>query len=502
MAIERFMPALERLGIGGQLVVPEDRSKKKINYVSLPSGFVILAGANTNNLQSKTARRVNCDEVYLWKQGFLKEAKKRCTKYWNKKIFKVSTAGDKGQDLDVEFESGTKEEWHLGCPNCQKLSFPKLERLKWDNEGCKNQDGSYDLSRLMESVRYECEHCLTRFVHTSEFAKKANDIGGYVRTNFQSAPRCRSFRWNALCLPPHEVSHGQLVVEFVLATQDSRNGNDLPLKEFLQKRMAESWNPHQFSESKFLPTTPEGEWPDEKHRFGTVDVQRDHFWVLIRAWSSDGRSRALWFGRSETWAEVQEKLDEYKVDPGFVLVDSGFNTEEVYSECALRNSVKTFNGGASRDWWGWLATKGEGLANKSYKHSIGKGRVVLQPYGKPQYVKSKIGDSSQRNLYCKLVLWSNNAVKDITVKLRDGKGAEWLGLDDKDWQEGQFSERKVRVRKGMTTREVWQQIGKRPNHAWDCEQLQTLQALRVGILGSGVVETEDKEEVQEEETTA
>lgn len=500
MALERFMPALNRLGIGGQLTIPDDRSKKTMNYVSLPAGFIVLAGANKNNLQSKTARRINCDELYLWKQGFLKEAKKRCTKYWNKKIFKVSTAGNVGEDLDKEFEAGTKEEWHLGCPSCKELSLPILARLKWDNEGSKRDDGTYDLGELMKSVRYECEHCLSRFIHTSEFSKIANDLGGYIRTNFKNAPRCRSFRWNALCLPPHEVSHAQLVVEFVLAKIDSDKGNDLALKEFFQKRMAESWNPQKFSVTRLLPTADPGEWKDEAYRFMTVDVQQNSFWVVVRAWSKNGASRGLYAGHLMTWEELDAKQAEYKVKSEVVFVDSSFNTHEVESECAKRNRVLTING--RPDWCGWKSLNGEESARKSFIYRPAKGKPSVLPYSwPPTYVKASVGQAAEEGKYCKRHLWSNAAIKDILIKLRDGHGATWLGVvGNEEWNKQMFSERKVKVynAKGQP-KDLWEVIGRALNHLWDCEAEQVVAACMAGILGSGLPEIED---VKEEEAVA
>lgn len=497
-AKERAWPALLALGIGGQLDIPDERTKRSTCYLSLPVGWIELQGANLNNLSSKTVRWVNNDELHLWKKGLLSESRKRATKYWNKRICNASTGAEVGSDLDESFEAGTKEEWHLACPSCGELNLPKFERLKWSKD-CKLAAGGYDFQKVMDTTRFECVHCKELFEHTATFSKIANDGGQYIQTNPNPRPKHRSFRWNALCLPPTEVSWGQLAVEFLVAMIASAQGNDVPLRKFLTMRMAESWDPNRFAETKALPVSTAGPWAPEAYRFLTVDVQQDHFWGVVRAWAKDGRSRGFWAGKMLTWQEVEDKAAELNVSPVCVFVDSSFNTQEVYSECALRNKSGLGSNGKP-DWFGWKALNGEAEARKNFIYRPAKGKPRVLAYSwPPTYIQAGIGRAMEERKYCKLHLWSNAAVKDVTIKLRDGRGAEWLGPPDcPAWQKQMFSERKVRRydAKGQP-KDEWQVIGRAENHLWDCENMQTVAAMQAECIGSGIQTLEDLRETLE-----
>jgi len=495
-ARERLWPMLEAIPeIAAKL--PADRTKKSLCKISMRDSSVIIHGANRNNLQSKNIRWIFNDEVWLWKKGLLDEARKRGTRYWNRRRVNVSTAGEKGCDLDLAFEAGDKREWHLLCPDCAQLNNPRWERIKWPkDESVKLDNGEWDYSKIKDRAYFECEHCGARHQHTDAIHKRMNEGGKYVATNPNPKPGWVSFRFNALCLSPSEVSWGDLAVEWLTAEAEYDKGNETPRKEFIQKRLAESYDPNRYVKFERLPSAPSEEWPDETHRFMTVDVQETEFWAVVRAWAKNGESRLLWAGKLSTWDDIEAKAAEMKVNPACVFVDAGFDQNKVVRECAKRNRLASVGG--RMDWVGWKALDGENQERKNFNYKPKNAKAFLLPYSwPPKYLSGTSGTDRKAGAYAKLHLWSNRTIKDILVRLRDGKGAKWLACEDapQDWHQQMFSERRIRLWDKLGNELVkWERIGKRPNHLWDCEAMQVVAACMAQIIGDKIERAEAKPE--------
>jgi len=480
-AKEKFNPTLESIpGIKERL--PKDTSKRSTCYISLPDMFCLIQGANLNNLQSKSIMWQFNDEVFLWKKGLLDHARKRTTQYWNRKISNASTAGEVGDDLDRAHKSGDMREYHIYCYKCSQVFWPKWEVIKWP----KQED--WDFRLLRKSTYLECPSCRHRYEHTEYNRKLMLSQARYIPTNPNPKPEHLSHRWNALVLSPDVLSWGDLAVEWIQAELEYQKGNDAPSREFIQKRLAESYDPNRFLTTTKLPTIEinTSGWAKESFRFLTVDVQEVEFWAVIRAWSRDGESRLMWAGKLLTYEEIEAKAAEFKVNPGCVFIDSSYDARRVYLECAKRNVVA--NIGGKQDWIGWKALNGEAEARKSFVYKRKDGKPVLLPYSFPaKYVDPMMGREAKDRKYAKLFFWSNIAVKDILIRLRDGKGAHWMAYDGvpDDWHTQMFSERRIRVydRFGKESYK-WERIGNRPNHLWDCECMQVVAACMASVIGS------------------
>lgn len=192
-----------------------------------------------------------------------------------------------------------------------------------------------------------------------------------------------------------------------------------------------------------------------------VDVQRGHFWAVVRSWGEKGESRLRWFGRVETWQELDALAVRHGVHPAMVLVDSGDQTQIVYAECAKRN---------------WKVAKGSGQED----FAIGQNRRRF--YSEPQAVLVP----GQRNR-ARLISFSNLALKDILSGLR-ARRLHTFGTDaPAEYAEQMDAE--VRVKDRRTGKPMWiLPQGKKDNHALDCECLAALLAIRWGLVGSQAAE--------------
>ncbi|MDP0501848.1 MAG: hypothetical protein Q7P63_17275 [Verrucomicrobiota bacterium JB022] len=135
-------------------------------------------------------------------------------------------------------------------------------------------------------------------------------------------------------------------------------------------------------------------------RFLTVDVQMDHFWLVVRSWSAEGQSRLLWCQRALTWEEIEQVQERFEIHPGLVFIDAGYNSYEVYRRCAAR---------------GWTALMGDGN-HASFWHNDGKRR--MQRF----YSPARRTDVSGRT--CLMHYWSNLSIKDILARLRRESGPD------------------------------------------------------------------------------
>lgn len=435
-AKEKFNPALESIPEMKDRL-PRDASKRSICSISLPDMFCLIQGANLNNLQSKSIRWELNDEIFLWKNGLLDHARKRTTQYWNRKILNASTAGETGSDLDRAFNAGDKREYHIYCFRCSRIFHPAWAVIKWPKQD------DWDFSLLKASAYLECPHCQHRYEHTEDNRRLMLSQAKYVATNPKYTPGHASHRWNALVLSPEVLTWGDLAVEWIKAEIEHAKGNDAPRREFITKRLAESYDPNKFFDQVKLPTVEISDWPDEAFRFLSVDVQELEFWAVVRAWSRDGASRLIWAGRLHTYDEIEKLASDHNVPASCVFLDSSYDSRKVYLECSKRNSLLQDAQTRRQDWFGWKALNGEAEARKSFIYKPKKGQPVLLPYSyPPRYVDPMSGREAKERRYCKLYLWSNIAIKDILKRLRDGKGAPWLAYDGvgKDWEEQMFSE--------------------------------------------------------------
>ncbi|MGA0900932.1 MAG: phage terminase large subunit family protein, partial [Luteolibacter sp.] len=109
-------------------LLPKDRHKKRKMEILFPSMSLFLTGANLSGLQSKSMRRVFCDEAWQYRPGMVNEARGRLHDRWNRQFFILSQAGVKGDDLDKAWVHTDQREFNFSCPGCGTI-----QPWKWCN---------------------------------------------------------------------------------------------------------------------------------------------------------------------------------------------------------------------------------------------------------------------------------------------------------------------------------------------------------------------------------
>lgn len=196
-------------------------------------------------------------------------------------------------------------------------------------------------------------------------------------------------------------------------------------------------------------------------------------WV-VRSWSVEGSSRLLWCQKALTWEDIEALQQRLRVHDSLVFVDAGYNSYEVYRQCARH---------------GWTALMGDQRATFTHKRAQGPIQRFYSPVRKIAVA---------RGLICRMHFWSNLNVKDVLARLRrnqdPSQGATWEIPEDVPEDYCLQMESEHRVKKNGKW--AWEQIGSRGNHLFDCECLQVVAAVMMKLVGreaasEGVSETSE-----------
>jgi hypothetical protein len=397
----------------------------------------------------------------------------------------MSQGGNAGSEFHSLHEGTDCRDWNFKCPHCSFLQPWVWEQIRFPEEA--KATGSWDLKLVSEGTTYECVHCSKKLADNNAVRLEANAGGQFVATKTASTKGHIGLHWNSLAT----MSWGELGVLMLKAKEVSDTyGDEEPRRIFKQKRLALAWS----EEGGTMITTPEAgeyklddDWAGEAvinargkvmnredegakgaipFRTMGIDVQRGHFWVVIRRWGKMGHSRLKAFAKIDTWQGLEEFAKLHGVHKAMVFVDSGDNTQEVYRESTKR---------------GWKCARGSG--NDDFASTDKNGVTVRRFYSE----KQRILVPGLQNR-CELVVWSNLAGKDLLHGLRSRRLHTYALDATPDYIDQLTSE--VRVKDKRTGKPMWiMPQGKKDNHAWDCELLGLLAAVRWGIVGRDSTET-------------
>ena len=444
-------------------LLPEDRHKKRKMQILFPHMSLFLTGANLSGLQSKSMRRVFNDEAWQYRPGMLNEARGRLHDRWNRQFFVLSQAGCKGDDLDKSWEQTDKREFCFTCPSCGTVQPWKWCNVTFDD------DEEKPLLERAQSARIKCEseQCEWKCGDNPQQRRALAESARYTPTA-TGLPGHVGFHYNVLCNWRKPL--WEIVLLWLEAKAAMKIGNLDPLRQFIQKRLAETWEEDltdnretlvgdgylmsEFSDGRKIE--------NEAFRFLTVDKQRDHFWAVIRAWCPDGSSKKLFFGRIETFDQIADLQRRYAVDPKMVFVDAQYETDIVYSFCAQNN---------------WTGLHGSG--NKSFPSRKPNGDIVHRPFSRFSEAPATNGKRAR------YAFWSSDRIKDILHAHRIGKAGAWSVPDDAsdEYLKQIDSEAKREVVNSKTKQAEyrWTKV-RRNNHAWDCEAMQIVAALMLRLI--------------------
>lgn len=459
---------------------PADRHKKKTQTVFFSNGMPLwVLGAHAkSNLQSRSIRWLIGDETWQWPGGHMQQAEARVTAFgWLGKCIFLSQGGTENDDTHRKFETTDMREWEFKCPECGKFQPYKWSNIEWD-KNYRDGEGRIDFAKVRSSVRLVCEFCKHEIADSDANRKPLNSSAKFVPQNPNAQSTKAGFHWNSLA----SMSLGELAEMYLRAKESCRRGDLEDLKNFYQKRLALPWG--DLEEDFTLDISPSGyrmgdDWESEgavgakgtilppphenknrvRLRFLTVDVQMDHFYAVVRSWACDASSRLVYCAKLQTWEDVEILQNRFGVFPQLVFVDAGYSTFEVYRNCAKHN---------------WTALMGDG--RRDFPHRV-NGKITQRFYSTARH--PLVSDRK-----CRMHYWSNLGIKDTLARLRSNRnpdeGSTWEVPSDVPKEYLKMLDSEQRVKKGNSWE--WRQIGKRPNHYWDCEAMQVCAAYMMKLF--------------------
>ena len=444
-------------------LLPEDRHKRRKMQILFPHMNLFLSGANLSGLQSKSMRRVFCDEAWQYRPGMLNEARGRLHDRWNRQFFILSQAGVKGDDLDKAWHQSDQREFSFACPKCAAI-----QPWKWCNVTYSDDEKLDNLARA-QTAGIKCDNpdCDWTCADSPQPRRKLAESAFYVASS-TGLPGHVGFHYNVLCNWRKPL--WEIVLLWLDAKAAMKVGNVDPLRQFIQKRLAEPWeedltdNRAALVGNGYLMSEYTGgnKIDDEAFRFLTVDKQRDHFWAGIRAWRADGSSRLLYYGRIETFDQIHDLATRYKVQPRMVFIDGQYDTDLVYSASAPMD---------------WTVLHGSG--QKSFPYKKPNGDIIHRPF-------SRFSDATNTSgRRCRYSHWASDRIKDILHAHRTGQSASWDIPDDapQEYLRQIDSEVKREMVNSKTKQSEYRWVKTRnSNHAWDVEAMQIVAALMQRII--------------------
>lgn len=460
-------------------IMPADRHLVTKTAIYFGPFFLMVNGANLSNLQRVSIRWKFNSECWLWKQGLLAHARGRVSafeKAGNSKVINESQGGTEGDDFHEAYKAGHQAEWSVKCFGCGKhspLTFSSSisssggkERagVVWA-EDARRADGTWNIARASATAVWRCPLCGHDHEDSARTRARWNADGEYLVQRLDAPAAIKSFRWESL------VARGMdsLVAQFLEARRQQKQGVTQAMQDFTRQRRALPWKDDMANElvilrgAGYLLTDPKlkEKIDNESMRYMTIDRQRDHFWVVIRAWRFDGSSRQLYFSRTQTVEQLVDLAALFNVESQLVFEDTGYFPDGGYADGAK---------------FGWTMLKGSGELSFPVEKNGLKFRRMWSQAVRVQ----------KDNKFIPLVHWASDPIKDVLHNLRSGKGTKWETPDDlsPEYENHMSGDRKKPFENKKSGRQEWRWQRVHANHAWDCEAMQVAAALMTSVLSS------------------
>ncbi len=513
----RLLPLLEGIKEVASKFTGERRDKSDSLIRFIDGNFIIIQGlVNPNNFDSKGIRILINDEGHKAKPGNLSKAKSRTDDFrHNCKVLNISQGGIVNDDMDVAFRRGTMERFGWRCPECDTLqSFSWRDakgehRLRWDRNEVTCPGGKWDFDKMAQTLRWKCENPDCSFVvrdTPTERRRQTYELQEFLPPENPLAPRDTvSVWWPQFCVP--WIPWKEVAIDWIESMAAYEMGDTTKLKNFIQRRCAESWEEGEFrlvSDTEEPPSdyATGDPWSDEQCRVMACDAQIKgglHFVCEIRAFAADGRSRLLWAGRLESYAEIAEKREEYQLQASPVGIDSRHDIAEVENMCAQ---------------YGWLSLLGDDGTEYPHRDKNNARGMVMKRWSSPRKIMTGLGARDQASRrFCLRVMWSRPVFSDILQRRMSGKSLYYgvpgdvtacSSYDDPNhpgegrltsyWpQMRSWQKIKKRHKETGVEKSLWVRIGSRHDHYRSAALMCLVLAGVCGCLGGELIEAPPSE---------
>ena len=383
-AKDRIYPAFENCKPVSD-IMPKEREFWTRNYLKLPTMSLFMRGANSlKRLTSTPIGLIICDERRDWKKGAIGAVRKRLTTFSDRLEISIGAAGVKGDELDVDFESGSQTFLHFSCPHCgtsqpwrfgqePSTSFPtprKCGGVVWPTNDETKPKGQWDLSDsspVIKLARYECENEMCRHQFTNADKPEMIRSTHEHHRNPKALPHHWSVEVSTLMMPWEYSDFGNVALRFLRAKEAQKHGDIHPLFTFITEDLGESFerpDAHKMKGDLLLRIGDykmEEFWIDKTkpmdvggfecergsgQRFElekdsvlviTFDRQLLHNWVVIRQWrTKKGESRLVWCGRITNYDGIRDRQLLWRIRDSCVFGDDAGPSVGDFRQYALQ----------------------------------------------------------------------------------------------------------------------------------------------------------------------
>lgn len=485
---------------------PDDRHlfgflEQHFNKVTL--NFV---GSNSaSNLASRPAGLLNMDETDKFKledereAGALQLAEERTKTFPYPLRVKTSTPTSVHGEIWKEFLLGDMRYYNMPCPHCRDLIVFKFHvhsekhgdcGLRWwrHEEAESKTNGEWDMDKVRRNSHYKCQACggEIRDGHKPAMlregkwvpldpilAAEARKQAGFA--NVTAQPGRRSYHLNSMySLLGRECTFAAIAIKWL-----QTKGSISKRHNFINSTLAETWDDEKGVDDSPIFKEPyeAKDLPADRVSIMAVDVQENHFWVVIRTFAKptkeqpNGESWLLFAGKVEGGVEELAALQrEYRIEDKYVVLDCAHYTNKVCKWLVERN------------WRGaW------GSEKKGFIHVLASGQRLVRTWSVVQYRDPQLGTAfaSEANKKAMYVFWANDPVKDLLATLRFAEPTVFHIHSDapKEYQRHLNAEIKTSKKSFQTGRITyfWKQLRK-DNHLLDAECMALLRALQLGLV--------------------
>lgn len=494
---DKFVPLIDNTDRITSLI-PDQPYRRTKFYTSTPYGYIRLLSAGIMaNRNSKTLERITADESWAYKddEGWLEQIHDRQSSFpWQWQMFLPSSGQTAGSQLDELWKKSTQRTWHVKCDCCgEEIPYiwkqpavngevPPGGMRYASSKDVTSDEGVIDWVKLRESVYYQCQLCGGRVEWSAANQDKRNRQGRYIAMNDGADPDIEFYHYNATA----HVPWPELVTKWKEATIARSRGDLSKLENFVRKQLAQPWNESDYISDEVQQDGRGDYMLGEKWEadndpllFLTCDVQKDHFYCVVRAWCIINgvlHSRLIERERVVSVGQIRDLADKHHIlQDGIrgsrVFLDGNYNTTQV-QRIAAEN--------------GWQVFRGDKAAD--FRHSDGIRRI----YAEPQYLDRGEGTVNAKNgtQYVSQIRFSKNAALSRLSLIRSIKDDDGNLVWTYASNAGSVYERQINA---------WQRISKtapdgrrfydfinrdsKNDHYGDCEQQQIICAAMAGLVG-------------------
>ena len=293
----------------------------------------LVGGGSRANVRNYPVSILVLDEIDIISESSRREAMDRVKGRRNYKVIQASTPLEETTGIWGEYQNGDRRKYMMPCPHClNEISFEwKIGddfMIRYDREKSRTPDG-YNLNEVIKTTYYYCQVC-----NKPIDDKQKQVMLGQGKWRAQSSSnKHRSYHLNSLYSPT--LTFSDIMVKWIQA-HDNVDG----IRNFVQGWLAEPWKDEILNVSVEKIQELEGEYErgtiKGELRIMSVDVQRSHFYYIVRGFDKDGSSYLIDHSMVPTFADLDDAFATYECHYGVMDTGYGDRAQECYEQLFLR----------------------------------------------------------------------------------------------------------------------------------------------------------------------